>query len=159
VLCRSRHLLCVGYRGHPEGIVPFGQVPEGTISLVETAADAEAIEVNDPGKLAFLTQTTLSVDDTSEIVTILKRRFPAILAPKGEDICYATSNRQAAVKSIAGKCDVVLVIGAPNSSNSLRLVEVAQRSGCVAHLVQRGLDVDLARSEEHTSELQSLMRN
>lgn|SRR3546814_25120 len=144
MVTEGRHILFVGHRGHPEVIGTFGQVPEGTISLVETAADAEAIEVNDPGKLAFLTQTTLSVDDTSEIVTILKRRFPAILAPKGEDICYATSNRQAAVKSIAGKCDVVLVIGAPNSSNSLRLVEVAQRSGCVAHLVQRGLDVDLA---------------
>lgn len=144
MVTEGRHILFVGHRGHPEVIGTFGQVPEGTISLVETAADAEAIEVNDPGKLAFLTQTTLSVDDTSEIVTILKRRFPAILAPKGEDICYATSNRQAAVKSIAGKCDVVLVIGAPNSSNSLRLVEVAQRSGCVAHLVQRGSDVDLA---------------
>ena len=144
MVTEGRHILFVGHRGHPEVIGTFGQVPEGTISLVETAADAEAIEVNDPGKLAFLTQTTLSVDDTSEIVTILKRRFPAILAPKGEDICYATSNRQAAVKSIAGECDVVLVIGAPNSSNSLRLVEVAQRSGCEAHLVQRGSDVDLA---------------
>src|SRR3546814_18871620 len=100
--------------------------------------------MNDPGKPAFLTETALAVDDTSETFKILKHRFPCILAPKGEYICYATSNRQAAVKSIAGKCDVVLVIGAPNSSNSLRLVEVAQRSGCVAHLVQRGLDVDLA---------------
>src|SRR3546814_4891799 len=105
--------------------------------------------------LYYLTQTTLSVDDTRDIIAALQHRFPAISGPRGEDICYATSNRQDAVKAIAGECDRMIVIGAPNSSNSLRLVEVAERLGTPAHLVQRGSDI---RSEEHTSELQSLMR-
>ena len=122
----------------------FGQVPEGTMTLVETEADAEALTVDDPGNLAFLTQTTLSVDDTKASITVLERRFPEIVGPRGEDICYATSNRQAAVKSIAASCDLMLVIGAPNSSNSLRLVEVSEREGTNAKLVQRGSDVELA---------------
>ena len=140
----GRHILFIGHRGHPEVIGTIGQVPEGSMTLIETVEDAEAVAVADPDRLAFLTQTTLSVDDTAEMVATLQRRFPAMAPPRGEDICYATSNRQAAVKAIAGQCDVMLVIGAPNSSNSLRLVEVAQRAGCAAYLVQRGDDVDFA---------------
>ncbi len=138
----GRHILFIGHAGHPEVIGTFGQVPEGMMTLVETAADAEVVEMADPEQLAFLTQTTLSVDDTAEIIGILRRRFPAIQSPRSEDICYATSNRQAAVKAIAGRCDAVLVIGAPNSSNSLRLVEVAERQGARARLVGRGSDID-----------------
>ena len=141
---RGRHILFIGHGGHPEVIGTFGQVPEGEMTLVETAEDAERIKPADPENLAFLTQTTLSVDDTAEIVSILKRRFPGITGPKSEDICYATSNRQAAVKEIAGQCDALLVIGAPNSSNSLRLVEVAEREGIRGRLVQRAADIDLA---------------
>jgi 4-hydroxy-3-methylbut-2-enyl diphosphate reductase len=141
---RGRHILFIGHSGHPEVIGTFGQVPEGEMTLVETAEDAERITPADPENLAFLTQTTLSVDDTAEIVAILKSRFPAIAAPKGEDICYATSNRQSAVKEIAGQCDALLVIGAPNSSNSLRLVEVAEREGIRGQLVERASDIDLA---------------
>ncbi len=140
----GRHIIFIGHRGHPEVIGTFGQVPEGTMTLVETEADAEALTVDDPGNLAFLTQTTLSVDDTKASITVLERRFPEIVGPRGEDICYATSNRQAAVKSIAASCDLMLVIGAPNSSNSLRLVEVSEREGTNAKLVQRGSDVELA---------------
>ena len=139
---QGRHILFVGHAGHPEVIGTFGQVPEGRMTLVETAADAETVEPVGTGSLAFLTQTTLSVDDTAEIVAILKRRFPSIQGPRGEDICYATSNRQAAVKAIAGRCDAMLVIGSPNSSNSLRLVEVAEREGIRARLVGRGADLD-----------------
>ncbi|MDQ3077599.1 MAG: 4-hydroxy-3-methylbut-2-enyl diphosphate reductase [Pseudomonadota bacterium] len=138
----GRHILFIGHAGHPEVIGTFGQVPEGTMTLVETAADAEAVRVVGPDNLAFLTQTTLSVDDTAAIVEILQRRFPAIRAPKGEDICYATTNRQAAVKEIAPQCDRMLVIGAPNSSNSLRLAEVAQRLGIPSRLIQRASDID-----------------
>jgi 4-hydroxy-3-methylbut-2-enyl diphosphate reductase len=141
---RGRHILFVGHAGHPEVIGTFGQVPEGRMTLIETAADAERVAPADPEALAFLTQTTLSVDDTAEIVAILRRRFPAIQGPRSEDICYATSNRQAAVKAIAGRCDALLVIGAPNSSNSLRLVEVAEREGTKARLVGRGADIDFA---------------
>lgn len=141
---KGRHILFVGHAGHPEVIGTFGQVPEGRMTLIETAADAQAVAVEDPERLAFLTQTTLSVDDTAEIVDVLKRRFPAIEGPKSEDICYATSNRQAAVKAIARRCDAVLVIGAPNSSNSLRLVEVAEREGARALLVGRGADIDFS---------------
>jgi 4-hydroxy-3-methylbut-2-enyl diphosphate reductase len=137
----GHHILFVGHAGHPEVIGTFGQVPEGRMTLVQDAADAEAV-APPAGALAFLTQTTLSVDDTTEIVAILKRRFPAIAAPRSEDICYATSNRQAAVKAIARRCDAVLVIGASNSSNSLRLVEVAEREGARARLVARGTDID-----------------
>lgn len=138
----GRHIIFVGHAGHPEVLGTFGQVPDGDMTLVESAEDAASIEVADPDNLAFLTQTTLSVDDTSEIVGILQRRFPGIVGPKGEDICYATSNRQAAVKAIAEQCDLLIVIGAPNSSNSLRLVEVAERAGTSAKLVQRAEDID-----------------
>lgn len=140
----GRHILFIGHKGHPEVVGTFGQVADGAMTLVETEEDAENITVADPGNLAFLTQTTLSVDDTAEIVSILQRRFPAIVGPKGEDICYATSNRQAAVKAIAKSCDLVLVIGAPNSSNSLRLVEVAERAGTPARLVQRAEEIDFS---------------
>jgi 4-hydroxy-3-methylbut-2-en-1-yl diphosphate reductase len=138
----GRHIVFVGHAGHPEVIGTFGQVPDGAMTLVETAADAENFVATDPDNLSFLTQTTLSVDDTAEIVGILERRFPSIVGPKGEDICYATSNRQDAVKAIAGECQLVLVIGAPNSSNSQRLVEVAVRSGARAHLVQRASEIN-----------------
>ncbi len=139
----GRHILFIGHRGHPEVIGTFGQVPEGTMTLIETVEDAEALTPADPDNLSFLTQTTLSVDDTAAIVAALHRRFPTIMAPKGEDICYATSNRQAAVKAIAGPCDALYVIGAPNSSNSLRLVEVAEREGTPARLIQRADEIDL----------------
>jgi 4-hydroxy-3-methylbut-2-en-1-yl diphosphate reductase len=140
----GRHILFVGHAGHPEVIGTFGQVPEGQMTLIETARDAENVAPADPDALAFLTQTTLSVDDTAEIVAILRRRFPSIQGPRSEDICYATSNRQAAVKAIAPRCDALLVIGSPNSSNSLRLVEVAEREGARARLVGRGADLDFA---------------
>ena len=139
----GRHIIFIGHEGHPEVIGTFGQVPTGTMTLVETAEDAQAIVPADANNLAFLTQTTLSVDDTSEIVGILQQRFPNIVGPKGEDICYATSNRQESVKAIAHECDLVLVIGAPNSSNSQRLVEVAARSSAKAYLVQRAEDISL----------------
>jgi 4-hydroxy-3-methylbut-2-enyl diphosphate reductase len=139
----GRHIIFVGHEGHPEVIGTFGQVPTGAMTLVETAEDARVIAPAEPDNLAFLTQTTLSVDDTSEIVAILRQRFPNIVGPKGEDICYATSNRQESVKAIAHECDLVLVIGAPNSSNSQRLVEVAARSGAKAYLVQRAEDISL----------------
>jgi 4-hydroxy-3-methylbut-2-enyl diphosphate reductase len=139
----GRHIIFVGHAGHPEVIGTFGQVPAGAMTLVETDEDARNIQPADPDNLAFLTQTTLSVDDTFEITSILEARFPNIVGPKGEDICYATSNRQEAVKAIADKCDLVLVIGAPNSSNSLRLVEVAARSGVKAHLVQRADNISM----------------
>jgi 4-hydroxy-3-methylbut-2-enyl diphosphate reductase len=139
----GRHILFIGHAGHPEVIGTFGQVPAGRMSLVETAEDAESIRPADPDHLAYLTQTTLSVDDTAEIIAILERRFPGIKAPRGEDICYATSNRQRAVKDIAAACDAMLVIGAPNSSNSVRLVEVAERTGVRARLIGRATDIDL----------------
>jgi 4-hydroxy-3-methylbut-2-enyl diphosphate reductase len=138
----GRHIVFIGHKGHPEVIGTFGQVPEGAMTLIETVADVDAFMPADPENLAFLTQTTLSVDDTAAIVTALHARFPSIVAPKGEDICYATSNRQNAVKAIASSCDAVLVIGAPNSSNSLRLVEVAEREGTPAKLIQRADDID-----------------
>jgi len=138
----GRHILFIGHAGHPEVIGTFGQVPAGSITLIETVEDAENVSVPDGATLAFLTQTTLSVDDTAQIVEALKTRFPAIRAPRSEDICYATSNRQAAVKAIAGECERLLVIGAPNSSNSLRLAEVAERMGVPARLIERGADID-----------------
>ncbi len=138
----NKHIIFVGHKGHPEVIGTFGQVPEGTITLVETPTDVAALEVKDAENLAFLTQTTLSVDDTAEIVAALQARFPLITAPRGEDICYATSNRQAAVKAISDKCEAMLVIGAPNSSNSQRLAEVATRSGVRARLIQRASEID-----------------
>lgn len=138
----GRHILFIGHGGHPEVIGTFGQVPEGAITLIETVADVETFIPADPDNLAFLTQTTLSVDDTAEVVAALRRRFPTITGPKGEDICYATSNRQASVKAIARHCDALYVIGAPNSSNSLRLVEVAEREGTRARLIQRAEEID-----------------
>jgi 4-hydroxy-3-methylbut-2-en-1-yl diphosphate reductase len=140
----DRHILFIGHAGHPEVIGTFGQVPEGRMTLVETAAQAEALEPPQNRNLAYLTQTTLSVDDTAEIIGILERRFPGIAGPRSEDICYATSNRQAAVKEIARDCDAVLVIGAANSSNSVRLREVAEREGVPAWLVARATDIDPA---------------
>ena len=136
------HILFIGHAGHPEVIGTFGQVPDGAITLVETVEDAANVSVPDSKSLAFLTQTTLSVDDTAAIVEALKRRFPAIRAPRSEDICYATSNRQAAVKAIAPECERMLVIGAPNSSNSLRLAEVAERMGVPARLIERAAEID-----------------
>ena len=138
----GRHILFIGHKGHPEVIGTFGQVPEGAITLVETVEDVAALARAPQAALAFLTQTTLSVDDTAEIVAALRARFPAIAGPKAEDICYATSNRQTAVKAIAADCELVLVIGAPNSSNSLRLVEVAERLGTPARLIQRAIEID-----------------
>ncbi|MBK6802404.1 4-hydroxy-3-methylbut-2-enyl diphosphate reductase [Novosphingobium sp.] len=137
----GRHILFIGHKGHPEVIGTLGQVPEGAITLIETVADVGALHFADGAPLAFLTQTTLSVDDTAEVVAALRARFPQIVGPKAEDICYATSNRQHAVKTIAPECQLVLVIGAPNSSNSVRLVEVAERCGAKARLVQRGADI------------------
>ena len=137
----GRHIVFIGHKGHPEVIGTLGQVPEGTITLVETVADVAGLTFASDLPLSFLTQTTLSVDDTAEIVAALKVRFPQIVGPKAEDICYATSNRQAAVKVIAPECQLVLVIGAPNSSNSVRLVEVAERCGAEARLVQRGDEI------------------
>jgi len=138
----GRHILFIGHAGHPEVIGTFGQVPAGSMTLVETVADVAELHVPDGATLAFLTQTTLSVDDTAAIVEALKARFPEIRAPRSEDICYATSNRQAAVKAIAPECDRMLVIGAPNSSNSLRLAEVAERMGAPARLIERARDID-----------------
>ncbi len=140
----GRHIIFVGHANHPEVIGTFGQVEDGQMTLVETLADVAALQPEDPDALAFLTQTTLSVDDTRAIVDALQARFPGIVGPKGEDICYATSNRQDAVKQIAKTCEFVLVIGAPNSSNSLRLVEVAERGGATAKLIQRADEIDLA---------------
>jgi len=138
----GRHIIFIGHAGHPEVIGTFGQVPDGSMTLVETVDDVALLDTKDAGNLSFLTQTTLSVDDTAQIVQALQIRFPSIQAPRSEDICYATSNRQAAVKSIAPECDRLLVIGAPNSSNSLRLAEVAERSGAPAKLIQRATDID-----------------
>jgi 4-hydroxy-3-methylbut-2-enyl diphosphate reductase len=136
-------IVLIGHAGHPEVIGTMGQLPDGAVTLLETLEDAERFHPRDPGKLAYITQTTLSVDDTAEIVRALKRRFPAIEGPHKEDICYATTNRQEAVKAIAPGCDVLFVVGAPNSSNSMRLVEVGQRAGAKrAQLVQRAADID-----------------
>ncbi|MFZ1105549.1 MAG: 4-hydroxy-3-methylbut-2-enyl diphosphate reductase [Hyphomicrobiaceae bacterium] len=135
-------IVLIGHAGHPEVIGTLGQLPAGAATLIETIADARAFKPRDPARLAFTTQTTLSVDDTAAIVAVLKERFPAMVGPRKEDICYATTNRQAAVKAIAPRSDAVLVVGAPNSSNSLRLVEVAERAGCrKAVLVQRAADI------------------
>lgn len=136
-------MVMIGHAGHPETIGTMGQLPEGEVLLVETAEDVATLTVRDPLKLAYITQTTLSVDDTAGIVEALQHRFPAILGPHKEDICYATTNRQAAVKAIAGKIDALLVIGAPNSSNSRRLVEVGANAGCAyAQLIQRATEID-----------------
>ena len=136
-------IILIGHKGHPEVIGTMGQLPDGAITLIETVADAEALAVRDPQKLAYVTQTTLSVDDTKDVIAVLQRRFPSITGPLREDICYATTNRQEAVKSIAGQIEMLLVVGAPNSSNSKRLVEVGVKNGCPRGLlVQRASDLD-----------------
>ena len=142
LIADGRHILFIGHAGHPEVIGTFGQVPAGSMTLIETVEDARSVEVTNSANLAFLTQTTLSVDDTAAVVGALQARFPEIRAPRSEDICSATSNRQAAVKAIAAECDRMLVIGAPNSSNSLRLAEVAERMGVQARLIERAADID-----------------
>ena len=139
---KGQHILFIGHEGHPEVIGTMGQVPDGQITLVETVEDVAKLPFTAQDDLSFLSQTTLSVDDTAEIIAALQARYPDIVAPKADDICYATSNRQAAVKQIAPSSDLVLVIGAPNSSNSLRLVEVSQRMGTDARLIQRADDID-----------------
>ena len=139
----GRDIILIGHTGHPEVIGTMGQLPEGAVTLIETIADAENIMPRQPARLAYITQTTLSVDDTAAMVEVLQRRFPDIEGPHREDICYATTNRQAAVKAIAPEADAMIVIGAPNSSNSMRLVEVAERAGCAKSiLVQRATDID-----------------
>ncbi|TDK46750.1 4-hydroxy-3-methylbut-2-enyl diphosphate reductase [Antarcticimicrobium luteum] len=136
-------MIMIGHAGHPETIGTMGQLPEGEVLLVETPADVADVVVRDPQKLAYVTQTTLSIDDTAEIVAALRARFPAIVGPHKEDICYATTNRQEAVKAMAQNCDAMLVVGAPNSSNSRRLVEVGAKAGCsYSQLVQRAENID-----------------
>jgi 4-hydroxy-3-methylbut-2-en-1-yl diphosphate reductase len=142
----GRHIFLIGHAGHPEVIGTIGQLPPGAVTLVQTREEAETVSVPDDSSLAHITQTTLSVEDTAEIIAVLRRRFPSLHGPKKEDICYATTNRQRAVKAIAGRCDLLLVIGAPNSSNSMRLVEVAKTAGCPdAFLVQRAGEIDWSR--------------
>ncbi len=139
---QGRQILLIGHAGHPEVIGTMGQLPDGAVRLIETVADVDAFEPKDPAKLAYVTQTTLSVDDTAGIIARLQARFPGIAAPVKEDICYATTNRQSAVKAIAPRIDALLVVGAPNSSNSLRLVEVAERESCKrSFLIQRADDI------------------
>ena len=147
----GRHILFIGHKGHPEVIGTMGQVPEGQMTLVETLADVASLPFGPDDALSFLTQTTLSVDDTAAILEALQEKYPQIVGPKAEDICYATSNRQTAVKQIAPLSDLVLVIGAPNSSNSVRLVEVAQKCGTDARLIQRADDIDPAWLEKVTT--------
>ena len=139
----QRETILIGHAGHPEVIGTMGQLPAGAVTLVETADDAKTFSPQTKAPLAYITQTTLSLDDTKEIIGILQERFPQIKGPRKDDICYATTNRQQAVKAIAERCDAVLIVGAPNSSNSMRLVEVATRSGCKkAMLVQRASDIN-----------------
>jgi len=140
---KGREIVLIGHAGHPEVVGTMGQLPEGAVSLVETEADARSFQPRTPESLAWITQTTLSVDDTAAVVRILTERFPAIVGPHKEDICYATTNRQEAVKRVAAEVDAMIVVGAPNSSNSQRLREVAERAGCrVAALVQRASEID-----------------
>jgi 4-hydroxy-3-methylbut-2-enyl diphosphate reductase len=140
---RGRFIILIGHAGHPEVVGTMGQLPQGAIALVSTIAEVEQLAPRDPANLAYVTQTTLSVDDTAEIVAALKRRFPLIAGPHREDICYATTNRQEAVKRIAPLVDAVIVVGSPNSSNSQRLREVAERAGCkLARLVPRAADIE-----------------
>jgi len=141
---KERHIIFIGHAGHPEVIGTMGQVEPGQMTLVETIEDVEKLPFDADEELAYLTQTTLSVDDTREVIDALEWRYPNISGPKAEDICYATSNRQAAVKELARDCDLVLVVGAPNSSNSLRLVEVAERLGTPGKLIQRAEEIDPA---------------
>jgi 4-hydroxy-3-methylbut-2-enyl diphosphate reductase len=140
----GREIVLIGHAGHPEVVGTMGQLPEGAVALIETVADAQAFRPRDPANVAFVTQTTLSVDDTAEIVAALRARFPAIAAPHKEDICYATTNRQEAVKSVAARADVLLVLGSANSSNSVRLAEVGRRAGARAHLIDDADGLDWA---------------
>ncbi len=145
---RGREIILIGHAGHPEVVGTLGQLPDGAITLVQTVAEAENFTPRNPDNLAYVTQTTLSLDDTAGIVAVLKRRFPNIIAPHKEDICYATTNRQEAVKRVAPRVDALVVVGAPNSSNSRRLQEVAERAGCrYSVLVQRAADIDWSRFE------------
>ncbi len=149
---RGREIVLIGHAGHPEVVGTMGQLPDGAVQLIETLADAESFVPKDAGKLAYVTQTTLSLDDTAEIVAFLKQRFPDIVGPHKEDICYATTNRQEAVKRVAPSVDAMIVVGAPNSSNSQRLKEVAERVGCAhAALVQRAADIDWTKFGAITS--------
>ena len=141
---KGRHIIFIGHEGHPEVIGTMGQVEPGQMSLVETIEDVDKLPFDSDEELAYLKQTTLSVDDTREVIQALEWRYPNISGPRAEDICYATSNRQAAVKELAQDCDLVLVIGSPNSSNALRLVEVAERLGTPAKLIQRATEIDFA---------------
>ena len=140
----GREIVLIGHAGHPEVVGTMGQLPEGAVTLIETVEDARAFEPRDPANVAFATQTTLSVDDTAEIVEALRARFPAIAAPHKEDICYATTNRQEAVKQVAARSDVLLVLGSANSSNSVRLAEVGRRAGAQAYLIDDADGLDLA---------------
>ncbi len=140
---RGREILLIGHAGHPEVVGTMGQLPEGSVTLIQSIAEAQAYVPNNADNLAFVTQTTLSIDDTAGIVACLKQRFPTIAGPHKEDICYATTNRQEAVKLVAPMVEAMIVVGAPNSSNSQRLKEVAERAGCArAALVQRAEDID-----------------
>jgi 4-hydroxy-3-methylbut-2-enyl diphosphate reductase len=150
-LQKGRHIIFVGHEGHPEVIGTMGQVEPGQMTLVENIEDVDKLPFDSDEPLAYLTQTTLSVDDTREVIDALVWRYPNISGPKAEDICYATSNRQAAVKELAQDCDLVLVVGAPNSSNSLRLVEVAERLGTPGKLIQRAEEIDPAWLEGVTT--------
>ena len=140
----GREIVLIGHAGHPEVVGTLGQLPSGAVTLIESEADAQVFTPKDPANLAFITQTTLSVDDTVEIVAALRQRFPQIAAPHKEDICYATTNRQEAVKRIAAMAEVALVLGSANSSNSVRLAEVARRAGARAHLINSAAELDLA---------------
>jgi 4-hydroxy-3-methylbut-2-enyl diphosphate reductase len=140
----GREIVLIGHAGHPEVVGTMGQLPEGAVALIETVADAQAFQPRDAANVAFVTQTTLSVDDTAEIVAALRARFPEIAAPHKEDICYATTNRQEAVKTIAANAEVLLVLGSANSSNSVRLAEVGRRSGARAYLIDDATSLDLA---------------
>jgi 4-hydroxy-3-methylbut-2-enyl diphosphate reductase len=138
-------VLLIGHANHPEVVGTMGQLPPGAMILVQSVADAESVQPPNPENLAYVTQTTLSVDDTADIVAVLRRRFPSIAVPRKEDICYATTNRQAAVKAIAERCDTILVVGSPSSSNSSRLVEVAEKAGCRAYLVEDQSRIDWSK--------------
>src|SRR5262249_7756982 len=146
---RGREIVLIGHSGHPEVVGTIGQLPPGAVTLLETLADAQAFAPRAPARLAYVTQTTLSVDDTEEMIAVLKRRFPDIVGPQKDDICYATTNRQEAVKRVAPQVEAMIVVGSPNSSNSQRLKEVAERSGCTsAGRVQRAQDIDWGRFGE-----------
>ncbi|MBT5187423.1 MAG: 4-hydroxy-3-methylbut-2-enyl diphosphate reductase [Kordiimonadaceae bacterium] len=138
---QGAQIIMIGHKGHPEVIGTMGQLEQGAIHLVEGPEDVDKLELDSSDNVAYITQTTLSLDDTSEIIAALKNKFPSIKDPKKEDICYATTNRQNAVKALAEKVEVVLIIGAPNSSNSRRLVEVAQKGGCRSMLIQRASEI------------------